>query len=34
MNGESRENLKAFFWLLKWGIFWILVLLFLGVPFF
>jgi hypothetical protein len=29
-----KENLKAFFWLLKWGFFWILVLLICGVPFF
>lgn len=34
MKEESRENLKAFFWLLKWGIFWILILMIFGVPFF
>jgi len=34
MKGESRENLKDFFWLLKWGIFWILILLIFGFPFF
>jgi hypothetical protein len=34
MKGELRENLKSFFWLLKWGIFWTLILLIFGVPFF
>jgi len=34
MREEVRENLKIFFWILKWGIFWILVLLIFGVPFF
>ncbi len=34
MMGELRENLKAFFWILKWGIFWILIFLIFGVPFF
>jgi len=31
---EIKEELKALGWFIKWGVFWILVLLLFGVPFF
>lgn len=31
---EMKENIKIFFWVLKWGCFWFLVLLICGVQFF
>ena len=31
---EIKEELKALWWCIKWGFFWVLVLLIFGIPFF